>query len=317
MLQVALAYLLDLVVGDPPRIPHPVVAMGRLIAVLEALLRRLARRPLALRAAGAFLAAAVVGASYAATLLLLRLASLLHPWAAVALEIWLLSTTFAVRGLAEAAREVGEPLREGNLLLARRRVAMIVGRDTSSLDEEGVARAAVETVAENIVDGFVSPLFYALLGGAPLAMAYRAVNTLDSMVGYRDEAYRDLGWASARLDDLANFLPARWAGLLLVVAAWLSGRRAGAAWRALKSDACKHPSPNSGFPEAAMAGALGLRLGGWNYYRGRPSFRPYLNEAGEPPRARHISQAVDMLYLTAALAVASGLVARALAGKFF
>lgn len=317
MLQVVLAYLLDLAVGDPPRIPHPVMIMGRLIAMLEALLRRLVRRPLALRVAGVFLAAAVVGISYAAALFLLKLAALLHPWVARVLEIWLISTTFAVRGLAEAARGVEEPLREGRLVLARQRVAMIVGRDTSSLDEEGVARATVETVAENIVDAFVSPLFYALLGGAPMAVAYRAVNTLDSMVGYRDEVYRDLGWASARLDDLANFLPARWAGFLLVAAAWLSGRRAGAAWRALKSDARKHPSPNSGFPEAAMAGALGLRLGGWNYYRGRPSFRPYLNEAGEPPRAQHITQAVDMLYLTAALAVASGLAVLALAGKLF
>ncbi|MGB9804334.1 cobalamin biosynthesis protein CobD/CbiB, partial [Desulfofundulus sp.] len=173
-----------------------------------------------------------------------------------------------------------------------------------------VARASVETVAENIVDGFVSPLFYALIGGAPLAMAYRAVNTLDSMVGYRNDLYRDLGWAPARLDDVANYIPARWAGLLLVAAAWLSGRRAKEAWQAIKKDARSHPSPNSGIPEAAVAGALGIRLGGMNYYGGVPSFRAYLNESGQPPQVEHIRQAVDMLYLTAVLAVLSGLVVK-------
>ncbi len=307
MLQVMAAYLLDLLVGDPRWLPHPVIIIGKFIAGLEKMLRQVAKNPPALRVAGAVLAVVVVGSSYLATYLLVRMAAVVHPWLALVLEAWMISTTLAARGLAGAAREVLHPLSRGDLNLARRRVAMIVGRDTDRMDAQEVIRATVETVAENIVDGFVSPLFYALIGGAPLAMAYRAVNTLDSMVGYRNDLYRDLGWASARLDDVANFFPARWAGLLLVAAAWLSGRRAREAWLTIKKDARQHPSPNSGIPEAAMAGALGIRLGGLNYYGGRISFRAYLNQSGQPPQIDHIRQAVDMLYLTAALAVISGL----------
>ncbi|WP_027355394.1 adenosylcobinamide-phosphate synthase CbiB [Desulfofundulus thermocisternus] len=311
------AYVLDLLVGDPPWFPHPVIYIGKLIAALEKFFRLVARNPSALRLAGVFLAATVVGLSYLVTNFLIRLAELVHPWLALGVEIWLIATTFAVRGLAGAARDVLIPLSRGDLELARRKVSLIVGRDTRALDGRGITRATVETVAENIVDGFVSPLFYALIGGAPLAMAYRAVNTLDSMVGYRNEKYRDLGWASARLDDIANFLPARWTGLLLVAAAWLTGRRAGSAWRVIKSDARYHPSPNSGIPEAAMAGALGVRLGGLNYYGGQASFRAYLNQPGQPPVTDHIRQAIDMLYLTAALAVISGTAVKMISGSLF
>ncbi|WP_073165015.1 adenosylcobinamide-phosphate synthase CbiB [Desulfofundulus australicus] len=311
------AYILDLLVGDPPWFPHPVIYIGKLIAALEKFFRLVARNPSALRLAGIFLAATVVGLSYLVTGFLIRLAELVHPWLALGVEIWLIATTFAVRGLAGAARDVLIPLSRGDLELARRKVSLIVGRDTRALDGRGITRATVETVAENIVDGFVSPLFYALIGGAPLAMAYRAVNTLDSMVGYRNEKYRDLGWASARLDDIANFLPARWTGLLLVAAAWLTGRRAGSAWRVIKSDARCHPSPNSGIPEAAMAGALGVRLGGLNYYGGQASFRAYLNQPGQPPVVDHIRQAIDMLYLTAALAVISGTAVKMISGSLF
>ncbi|MBE3587153.1 MAG: cobalamin biosynthesis protein CobD [Thermoanaerobacteraceae bacterium] len=307
MLVVLAAYITDLLIGDPRWLPHPVVYMGRFIAFGERQLRRVARSPVQLRVAGAILAVLVVGSSYFITLLILQGAAAIHPRLAAGLEIWLISTTMAVRGLAGAAARVLSPLIRGDLEQARRQVGWIVGRDTAQMGAPEVIRATVETVAENIVDGFVSPLFYALIGGAPLAMAYRAVNTLDSMVGYRNELYRDLGWAAARLDDVANYLPARWAGWMLVLAAWLSGRRAREARQAIKRDAGRHPSPNSGIPEAAMAGALGIRLGGLNFYGGRPSFRPYMNEAGVLPGTDHIRRAVDMLYLSSFLALASGL----------
>ncbi|HHW42408.1 cobalamin biosynthesis protein CobD [Desulfofundulus thermobenzoicus] len=309
MLVVLAAYITDLLIGDPRWLPHPVVYIGRFIAFGERQLRRVARGSKQLRVAGGILAVLVVGSSYFITLLLLQGAAAIHPWLAAGLEIWLISTTMAVRGLAGAAARVLSPLIRGDLDLARQQVGWIVGRDTAQMGAPEVIRATVETVAENIVDGFVSPLFYALIGGAPLAMAYRAVNTLDSMVGYRNELYRDLGWASARLDDVVNYLPARWAGWMLVLAAWLSGRRAGEARQAIKRDAGRHPSPNSGIPEAAMAGALGIRLGGLNFYGGRPSFRPYMNESGVLPGTDHIRRAVDMLYLSSFLALTSGLAA--------
>ncbi|WP_345788072.1 adenosylcobinamide-phosphate synthase CbiB [Desulfotomaculum copahuensis] len=311
------AFLVDLAVGDPSWLPHPVVLIGKLIDRLEKLLRRIFHRPAGLRLAGVLLALTVVSAAWAATAFLLWLAGLVHPWLAVVLNVWLISTTMATRSLASAARAVLQPLTAGDLCLARQRVGWIVGRDTAAMDAADVTRATVETVAENIVDGFVSPLFFALLGGAPLAMAYRAVNTLDSMVGYRNERFRDLGWFSARLDDAANFLSARWTALCLLAAAWLSGRRTGEAWRAVRRDAPAHPSPNSGWPEAAMAGALGVRLGGLNYYGGRAQMRAYMGEPHLHLQPDHVRQAVDMMYLAAALAVLSGMLAARLAGAVF
>ncbi|MCL5058677.1 MAG: adenosylcobinamide-phosphate synthase CbiB [Actinobacteria bacterium] len=306
---VALAYLVDLAVGDPPRLPHPVAALGKLIELLE----RLLYRPGGFwsLAGGALMALAVVGFAYGATALLIYGLGLISPWLAVAAQIWLVSTTLAARGLAGAAGDVLKPLIDGDLQTARNLVARIVGRETSSLDSAGVTRAAVETVAENTVDGVIAPLFYALLGGAPLAMAYRAVNTLDSMVGYKNERYLHFGRFSARLDDAANYIPARICGLTMLAAAWITGRRAGLALRVVVRDARKHPSPNSGIAEAAMAGALGVRLGGLNVYGGRESFREYMGDSVFPLIPGHIRQAADLMYLSSFLALAIGVLARA------
>lgn len=309
LIPVLAAYVTDLLVGDPRWMPHPVMFIGKAIDAVEKLLRRLAVKPQVLRMAGVVLALVVVGGSYLLTWALLWLLGLIQPWCALAAEVWLISTTIAGRSLAAAAYDVLRPLMRGDLTEARTKVGWIVGRDTSRMDSADVTRATVETVAENIVDGIVSPLFYALIGGAPLAMAYRAVNTLDSMVGYKNERYIDFGWASARLDDLANYIPARWAGLALVAAAWLSGRCARGAWNSLRRDAAKHPSPNSGITEAAMAGALRIRLGGLNYYDGQASFRSYMGDPLSPLQPGNIRQAVDIMYLTSAVTVVSGLLA--------
>ncbi len=262
----------------------------------------------------------VVGGSYAVTLFILKLLYFFHPWAALGGEIWLISTTIATRGLAQAAYKVLIPLKEGDLVTARFKISQIVGRDTHNMDARNITRATIETVAENIVDGVISPLFYACLGGAPLAMAYRATNTLDSMVGYRNEKYYAFGWAAARLDDLANYLPARLTGLVLVLAAWLSGLRAGfgqagclpykpalhrakEAWRIMRRDSRRHPSLNSGIPEAAVAGALGIQLGGLNYYQGKPEERARLGDAVEPLEVWHVEQTIKLLYLSTGLFV--------------
>ena len=292
-----LAIAVDALVGDPARLPHPVVGIGKLISRLERLLLRTGLPPAALRARGTALALTVTVVSGGLAWAAVALAASVHPWLGIAANVWLVSTTLAVKGLKQAAWRVYEPLKQGNLPEAREQVRWIVGRDTDDLSEKEVTRAAVETVAENTVDAFVSPLFFALLGGAPLAMLYRAANTLDSMVGYRNDKYRYFGWASARLDDALNWLPARAAGWLLALAAAArKGASAAAARRAVRRFAKLHPSPNSGIPESAVAGALGVELGGTNRYGGVPSERARMGWPTRELRADDIADAVGMLY---------------------
>lgn len=298
------AMILDWVIGDPPWPKHPVILMGQLIRWLEARLYpsaelAQARSPRQERLKGIILTVTTVVLSSGLMYALLTVLYMLHPWAGRAANIWFISTTIAFKGLKDAAMQVYRPLAEGNLAEARRWVGYIVGRDTAGLDEPEITRAAVETVAENTVDAAVSPLFFALLGGAPLAFFYRATNTLDSMVGYRNERYRDFGWASARLDDLLNLLPARITALLLALAAWLtpglSGKRA---IRSVRSFAALHPSPNSGYPESAVAGALGVQLGGRNVYGGVISRRAAMGWPLESLERSHIRSSVRLLYIT-------------------
>ena len=276
------AFVVDLIVGDPRSLPHPVVGMGKAITSIEKAIRRFVSRPRSLRLAGMLLPLTVVVGVWLLTSGLLWLLSLVSPWLMRLAEVWLISTTIATKGLKDAGMAVYIELRKGDIPAARRALGMIVGRDTAHLDSPEIVRGTVETVAENIVDAIISPLFYGLLGGAPLAMAYRAVNTLDSMVGYKNEKYRDLGWASARLDDVANLIPARMAAWLLVYCASIQRHDWRRSLRTVWRDARLHPSPNSGFPESAVAGALGIRLGGENVYHGVSSFRAYM---GDPTRA--------------------------------
>ncbi|MOA09758.1 cobalamin biosynthesis protein [compost metagenome] len=200
--------------------------------------------------------------------------------------------------------EVCGHLRRNDLPAARRSLGMIVGRDTDDLAQPEIVRGTVETVAENIVDAVVSPLFYALIGGAPLAMAYRAVNTLDSMVGYKNDKYINLGWASARLDDVANFIPARLTALMLIGASWLLKLDARGALRMVRRDASSHPSPNSGYPESAVAGALGIRLGGHNSYHGVMSFRAYMGDHTRDMESEDILRTSKLMFLVSGSFVA-------------
>ncbi|MDR5867706.1 adenosylcobinamide-phosphate synthase CbiB [Halomonas koreensis] len=292
---VALALALDLVVGDPPWLPHPVVGIGRVIARLERAWNHGA--PAARRRRGRRLAVLVVGGTGALAWSLLAALERVAPGLAVIAELALLVTAFASRGLAEAARAVAVPLARGELPEARRALSMIVGRDTETLDEAELARGAVETVAENTVDGITAPLFWALIGGAPLALAYKAVNTLDSMVGYRSPRFEDFGKASARLDDAANWLPARLTALALWLAARaIPGSRTAGALAATRREAPRHPSPNAGWPEAMVAHLLGVRLGGLNRYAGRPSRRATLGTPITPLTAGHIERAIRLMH---------------------
>jgi adenosylcobinamide-phosphate synthase len=293
----AAALGIDALVGDPRGWPHPVTLMGAAIGAYDRHVNRdsLGHGPLKIR--GLVLAVGIPLMVGAATWAVVWAAG--RVWAPLGwmTAIWMVSTTVAWRGLGTAGLDVYHALSRG-LPDARQAVGQIVGRDTAQLPETDVVRAAVETLAENIVDGIVAPLFYAVLGGAPLAMAYRAVNTLDSMVGYRNARYRDFGWASARLDDGMNFIPARLTAALLWVVMALLGLAPRQAWRIMRRDAHRHPSPNAGIPEAMMAGALGVRLGGLNYYGGVPSHRAELGDATRALEAEDIVRAVRVVRWT-------------------
>ncbi|MDF2720787.1 MAG: cobalamin biosynthesis protein [Paenibacillus sp.] len=265
------AIVIDWLVGDPRWPVHPVIRIGRLISRLEQLLRRneaaKAAAPAQVRLSGVALTVLTIAASFAAMLAIVLVCRWVHPWLGYAANTWFISTTIAVKGLKDAAMLVYNPLAAGDLDNARKYVGYIVGRDTASLDEPEIVRATVETVAENTTDAFVSPIVFALLGGAPLAMLYRSANTLDSMVGYKNAKYRYFGWASARLDDVLNYIPARLTGLMMAIVILLSrGMSASRAIRSMFTFASLHPSPNSGIPESAVAGALGIELGGMNRY---------------------------------------------------
>ncbi len=276
----ASAIIVDAIVGDPRWLPHPVVVIGKWIDWADrAWNRSPGTRPRREWWLGIWLTMATVVAVTTITWFLLFLIRKWSLLAADIAEVWLISTTIAWKGLIQAGRDVYQKLTIRGLEEARVSVSWIVGRDTDQLSEPEVVRATVETLAENLVDAIVAPALFGCLGGAPLAMAFRAVNTLDSMVGYKNDRYLYFGWASARLDDVLNYIPARLTAPILWAAVWLNGGDAGRAWRTMRRDARKHPSPNSGIPEAMIAGALGVQLGGQNSYGGVVSVRNPMGDA--------------------------------------
>ena len=254
------AFLLDLVVGDPRWFPHPVVLMGKLISMGDRFLwTGNARLDFV---SGTVLSLALIAVTIGVTWALLYSLTFLPPLITFVVTAGVASTTLATRGLLDAITRIETPLRSGNLVEARAKLGHIVGRETFVLNEDKVLRASLESLAENTSDGIVAPLFYLFLGGIPLAMTYKAVNTLDSMIGYRTEHYFYFGKFAARLDDVANFIPARLTALLMVVATFLVRLNAGLALRVLWRDHANNLSPNAGYPEATLAGALGIKLGG-------------------------------------------------------
>ncbi|MEI6563918.1 MAG: adenosylcobinamide-phosphate synthase CbiB [bacterium] len=305
--QILAAVALDLLIGDPRWLPHPVRGIGWMAKRLESPLRRLIPNE---TLAGVVVVLLVVGSTALAAWGLIRGADSLHPMGGDLVSIFFIYTAMAARDLAQHSLAVYRALIAGDLPLSRNRVGMIVGRDTAILDEAGVTRAAVECVAESTVDGVTAPLFFALLAGPVGAMAYRAINTMDSTFGYMTPRYCRFGWASARLDDLANFLPARLTAPLIGVAAFFLSLRPLVSWRILRRDGRKHASPNSGLPEAAMAGALGVQLGGTTIYDGEPLEKPTIGDALTPLTAKHILQANLVMFATMAIFLAIGLLAR-------
>ncbi len=303
------AVALDLMVGDPHGWPHPVRWMGAAIARLEPRARRL---PLPLTASGAILTLGLVAGTWTLSATLLLVLGWMHPTLPVIVEVLLIAWTLSVRSLYEAGITVHRAFSSGGLQAARLAVAMIVGRETAHLDREGVSRAAVESVAENLVDGVISPLFFAALGGAPLAMAFKMVNTLDSMIGYRNERYEQFGKIAARLDDAANFLPARLSVSIIAVAARLLGADAAAVMRLAWQEGRHATSPNAGYPEAAFAAGLGVRLGGPAVYHGVAVEKPYIGGRHAPARPEDIPRACALMVITSLLSALAAMGARSL-----
>ncbi len=302
----ACGFMVDLLFGDPQGWPHLVRAMGAWISRLERLLYPLAQK----RRAGVYLVLLTVLPAFFLPLFLLWCAFQLSPWLYFGLETLFCWQLLATRSLQQESGRVFNALQRGDLAAARLALSMIVGRDTEQLDAAGISRAAVETVAENTCDGVVAPLFYLALGGVPLACLYKAVNTMDSMVGYRNARYLDFGRCAARLDDVLNWLPARLSALLIICAAALSRMDVAGAWRIWRRDRHKHASPNSAQSEAAMAGALGLRLAGDASYFGVIHHKPWIGDALRQIVPQDIRCAHQLLYLAALLMLVLVLLSR-------
>ena len=326
------AYLLDLILGDPKWLPHPVRWIGSYIAILEGKIRRFATPPApplvkggegggwGEKDGGGFLFLIVVGTVFGLVWFLLYFSFLISHFLFLIFSIFLAYTTLSIKSLHQEAYGVvgeiekvsppplpsplaGEGWVGGHLDRARERLSNIVGRDTQNLSEEEIYRAVVETIAENTSDGIIAPFFYLAIGGPALALTYKAVNTLDSMVGYKNEKYKNFGWFSARMDDIANFIPARITAILMVAASFILRLDWKNSLRIILRDSGNHPSPNAGYPEAAAAGALGLQLGGTNYYFGEPHHRPFIGDKNNEFTIKSVKDTVKIMHLTAFLGV--------------
>jgi len=310
------AWLLDQIAGDPEWIPHPVRLMGLAVTRGESTMRRKGQSNGTELVSGAALTIALVASSYYLSRQVIRFADRQSRAFGDAIELLLGWTCLAARSLEQEATSVTDALGKGDLTLARTRLARIVGRDTEHLDADEINRAVIETLAESASDGFISPLFYMALGGVPLAMAYKAVNTLDSMIGHADVRYFYFGKAAARLDDVANFIPARLTALGIVAASRFVGEGAPkAAWQTWQLDGGKHKSPNAGQPESAMAGALHARLGGDNVYEGEVVPSQQMGREFPPPSLRQTKKAIRLVSLVALLGLAGGMLLSACAER--
>jgi adenosylcobinamide-phosphate synthase len=297
----AAAWLLDALIGDPEKLPHPVRAIGAYIGWIEIIACQLFGNK---KVAGVFIGLCVPAAVFIAALAIIMGASGINTWLGMIASCILIYYCISTRCLGQEALAVLQLLRCGDIPAARLRLARIVGRDTGNLSVVEIARAAIETVSENTVDGIISPLFYAALGGAPLAMAFKAVSTLDSMVGYKNEKYRDLGCFSARFDDILNYIPARLCLVLVPLASlFLPFGQPGGAFKTGMRDCRNSPSPNSGFPEACFAGSLGIQLGGDCAYGGIFSHKPFMGDKDRDIEIDDIQRAVNLMWIVSALAL--------------
>ena len=297
-----LGFLLDCLLGDPRSIPHPVVCMGKLISWLEKAFRALfPKTRLGENLAGGCIWLVTVAVSFLIPWGLLKLTGTVSPWLRLLLQAIFCWQVLAAKSLRQESMKVYEALKTGTIEDARYAVSMIVGRDTQALDADAVTRAAVETVAENCSDGVIAPMLYFALGGGPLAFAYKAVNTMDSMLGYVEPPYQNVGLVPARMDDVCNYLPARISGIMMLLAGGLLGLNFRNGWKIFLRDRYNHASPNSAQTESVCAGLLGLRLAGDAWYHGVLHKKKYIGDALRPITPEDIPLSDRLMYATAVL----------------
>lgn len=301
--EITAAYVADLILGDPHGYPHPVRLIGRAVQALERELLHTEDSSIKQYLLGGILAGLIVVLTATLTWAIIRTAQWIHPVFSFIATIFFAYTTLATRNLYDEVKKVIKTLEQGNLTRARKEVGFLVSRDTDRLDEREVCRALIETVSENTSDGIVAPLFYLAIGGPPLAMAYKALNTLDSMVGYKNERYRYFGWASAKADDCANFIPSRITALIFILSSFILRKNWENAWKVVLRDGRKNLSPNSGYPEAAVAGALGIQLGGENFYFGICEKKPLIGDLKKPISLNEANESLHLMMTTSLIVV--------------
>lgn len=302
ILVMVIAYLLDLIIGDPYSFPHPVRFIGSLIRFTEGKIRKIFKSKNQLKIGGFLLWTITVGFTALVTGLILNLLCINNIFYVIIASI-ILYTTLSTKCLADEAKKIYEVLKTGDIEKSRKQLSYIVGRDTTSLSENEIIRATVETVAENTVDGIISPMMYGFIGGPVLAMAYKAINTLDSMVGYKNEKYGDIGFASAKIDDIANFIPARITPFFMMIASFILGFNSKKSIKIAMRDRKNHKSPNCAYAEGAVAGALEVQLGGTNMYFGEKVYKPTIGDKDRELEAEDILRTNKIMYLTSFIAL--------------
>lgn len=297
LISIYLGYILDLIIGDPYSFPHPVKYIGKLIKTLESFIRRVFKTEGLLKFGGFILCIATVAIAYIVTYLFVNIFKFNYILY-ILVNGFVIYTTLATKCLKDEAIKVYNVLKTDDLEKSRIQLSYIVGRDTTELNEKEIIRATVETVAENAVDGIISPMFYAFVGGAPLAMAYKAINTLDSTVGYKNDKYLNLGFASAKLDDIVNYVPARLSVLFMPIASMILGYNAKNSFKIGIRDRKNHKSPNCALSEGAVAGALGIQLGGTNVYFGKEVYKPTIGDKMTNINVENIMDTNRIMYMS-------------------
>ena len=304
LIAIVAGFILDLIFGDPHSLPHPICLIGNLISFLERNLRKIfGFSNNGLLFGGGVLVLIVISTCFALPYALLYLAGMVNPWLAFALETLMFYQIFATKCLRDESMKVYYALQKGDLDEARLMLSWIVGRDTKNLSEAEVTKGAVETIAENTADGIIAPMFYMFLGGAPLAFLYKGINTMDSMVGYKNEKYLYFGRCAAKLDDVANFIPARITGVLMIGAAYFLNLDVQGAWKTFWRDRYNHLSPNSAMTESVAAGALNIQLGGGHFYFDKWVHKDTIGDDIRPVKAEDIVATNNLLYMTAILSL--------------